>query len=123
MVINQEALSNALGFADRQTLASIEAGQRAVAPAELVAIAQALGTTVADLLDPYRLAEREAAFNFRTAEPVTGDVFRAFEDTAGRWIATYREVGLRLGEPHRSARTVRVAMSGHNTVCLSERLE
>jgi Zn-dependent peptidase ImmA (M78 family)/transcriptional regulator with XRE-family HTH domain len=96
--LTQEALSNALGFADRQTLASIEAGQRAVAPAELVAVANALSTTVADLLDPYRLAEREAEFNFRTAEPVTGDVFREFEDTAGRWIATYREVGLRLGK-------------------------
>ncbi|MHB8837579.1 MAG: helix-turn-helix domain-containing protein [Gemmatimonadaceae bacterium] len=96
--MTQEALSQTLGFADRQTLASIEAGQRAVAPAELVAIAKALGTTVADLLDPYRLTEREASFNFRTAEPVTSDVVREFEDTAGRWIATYREVGWRLGE-------------------------
>ena len=96
--MTQEALSQTLGFADRQTLASIEAGQRTVAPAELVAVATALGTTVADLLDPYRLTEREAAFNFRTAEPVTGDMVRAFEDTAGRWIATYREIGWRLGE-------------------------
>jgi len=96
--ITQETLSQALGFADRQTLSSIEAGQRAVAPAELVSAAHALSTTVADLLDPYRLGEREAEFNFRTAEPITGDVVRAFETSAGHWIATYRELGWRLGE-------------------------
>ncbi|MDQ8153548.1 MAG: XRE family transcriptional regulator [Gemmatimonadota bacterium] len=95
--ITQEVLSKAVGFADRQTLAAIEAGERSISPDELVAVAAALETTVADLLDPYRLGTNEAAFSFRSTTALDADVVREFEAQAGRWIATYRETNARLG--------------------------
>ena len=98
--ITQEALASALGFNDRQTLAAIEAGQRRVSPEELVRAANLLGVEVDAFLDPYRLVG-EGTFSFRAREVDPG-VLSAFEERAGRWIATYRELGIQTGsEPRR----------------------
>lgn len=88
--ITQEHLSRTLGFKDRQTLAAIEAGERRIAADELAAAARELGVTVDVLTDPYRLVG-EGRFSFR-AEAVEGGVLDAFQERAGRWIATYRKL-------------------------------
>ena len=100
--VTQEQLSQALGFRDRQTLAAIEAGERRIAPDELAAAAMALGVTVDYVTDPYRLVG-EGRFSFR-AKRVEGVVLDEFEQRAGRWIATYRELERERGsEPRRLA--------------------
>ena len=83
-------MSQALGFNDRQTLAAIEAGERRIAPDELAAAATAFGVTVDYVTDPYRLVG-EGRFSFR-AKGVEGAVLDEFEQRAGRWIATYRQL-------------------------------
>lgn len=88
--MSQEQLSRSIGFKDRQTLAAIEAGERRIAPDELATAARALGVTVDVLTDPYRLVG-EGRFSFR-AEAVEGGVLDAFQERAGRWIATYRQL-------------------------------
>ncbi len=100
--VKQEQLSQALGFKDRQTLAAIEAGERRIAPDELAAAVKALGVTVDYVTDPYRLVG-EGRFSFR-ARGVEGAVLDAFEQRAGRWIATYRQLERDRGsEPKRLA--------------------
>jgi XRE family transcriptional regulator, fatty acid utilization regulator len=97
----QANLSQALGFKDRQTLAAIEAGERRITPAELVAAAKALGVTVDILTDPYRLVGGEGRFSFR-ARGVEPALLDAFEQRAGRWIATWRQLERERGsEPRR----------------------
>lgn len=88
--VTQEQLSRALGFKDRQTLAAIEAGERRIAPDELAEAAKALGVSVDYMTDPYRLIG-EGRFSFR-AKGVEGAVLDEFEQRAGRWIATYRQL-------------------------------
>ena len=100
--VTQEQLSRALGFKDRQTLAAIEAGERRIAPDELAAAAKALGVTVDYLTDPYRLVG-EGRFSFR-AKGVEAGLLDEFEQRAGRWIATYRQLEHERGaEPKRLA--------------------
>lgn len=94
--ITQDQLSTKLGFNDRQTLAAIEAGERRISSDELVKAAEALGVTVDELTDPYRLVG-EGSFSFR-AKGVAVPVLDAFEERAGRWIATYRQLGLEAGD-------------------------
>ena len=68
--VNQEELSHALGFADRQTLSAIETGKRAIAPAELACAARFFGVSVDYFTDPLELAG-EGAFSWRESN---GDV-------------------------------------------------
>jgi Zn-dependent peptidase ImmA (M78 family)/transcriptional regulator with XRE-family HTH domain len=93
--LTQQQLSPQLGFNDRQTLAAIEAGERQIAPAELAKAAELLGVTPDFFTDPFRL-EGEGAFSFR-AKDVAAEELDAFEARAGRWIATYRELGVESG--------------------------
>jgi XRE family transcriptional regulator, fatty acid utilization regulator len=98
--VSQDALAAALGLNDRQSVAAIEAGERRIRPDELVRAAEALGVDVDTFLDPFRLVG-EGRFSFRTKE-ADPDVLAAFEERAGRWIATYRELGRQTGsEPRR----------------------
>ncbi|MEQ8329909.1 MAG: helix-turn-helix domain-containing protein [Longimicrobiales bacterium] len=88
--LSQEALADASGFNHRQTITAIEAGDRSIAPEELAALAGALGVGVAYFTDPF-VATGEAAFSFR-AEAGIADRIAEFEEVAGQWIATYREL-------------------------------
>jgi XRE family transcriptional regulator, fatty acid utilization regulator len=98
--LSQTALAAALGFNDRQTVAAIEAGERRVAPAELVQIARVFEVEPSALVDPFRLLG-EGSFSFRAGE-VPPETIRAFEDRVGGWIATHRELGRQVGvEPRR----------------------
>jgi Zn-dependent peptidase ImmA (M78 family)/DNA-binding XRE family transcriptional regulator len=94
--MTQEALAGHMGFGSRQTLAKIEAGERALSAEELVRAASGLQVDPEVLMDPYRLTG-EGRFSFRTDHPET-DV-ASFEDQAGRWVATYRILRDRAGVP------------------------
>lgn len=93
--LTQDQLSAQLGFKDRQTLATLEAGERRVNPAELASAADVLGVDVNAFIDPFRLVG-EGQFSFR-ADSSADEQIEAFADRAGRWIATYRELGLQSG--------------------------
>jgi XRE family transcriptional regulator, fatty acid utilization regulator len=97
--LRQEALASSLGFGDRQTLAAIEAGTRRMSPEELVRAAQILAVDLDAFLDPYRLIG-EGEFSFRAKE-VDAQVLAGFQEQAGRWIATYRQLGLQAGNEPR----------------------
>lgn len=93
--LTQAVLSKTLGFRDRQTLSDIEASRRQIAPEELVRIGKAVRVDIDALVDPFRLVG-EGSFNFR-ADNAPAREIDAFEETAGRWIATFREVRRRAG--------------------------
>ncbi|HXF94290.1 MAG TPA: XRE family transcriptional regulator [Nitrospiraceae bacterium] len=87
--LTQAQLSQKLGFKDRQTVAAIEAGQRKLSAEELVRAMQVLGVDVDYFTDPLRLVG-EGRFNWRVRKDSDPSFLQAFEDKAGRWIATYR---------------------------------
>ncbi|HEX8395487.1 MAG TPA: XRE family transcriptional regulator [Longimicrobium sp.] len=94
--MTQEELAAALRIQSRQSLAAVEAGTRRVSAEELLWAAEALGVSVHALVDPYRLVG-EGQFSFRARDVATSEL-AGFEERAGRWIATYRELGSRMGE-------------------------
>lgn len=96
--LTQQALSDLMGFKDRQTIAAIEAGKRRVTAEELLRAMQLLGRDLDYFTDPFRL-EGEGAFSWRTAAEKTA-LLEDFETQAGRWLALYREVA-----PKGTART------------------
>jgi Zn-dependent peptidase ImmA (M78 family)/transcriptional regulator with XRE-family HTH domain len=93
--LSQAALSEALGFNDRQTLSYIELGKRRVAPEDLVRAAEFFEVDPGYFTDPLELAG-EANFSWRKA--VAPDGLESFEERAGGWIATYRHLCRLKGE-------------------------
>ncbi|OHB76505.1 MAG: hypothetical protein A2Z34_01120 [Planctomycetes bacterium RBG_16_59_8] len=94
--LTQEALSDKLGFKDRQILSNIESGKRKVSTDEMLALMKHLGKTLEYFTDPLILVA-EGAFCWRAnAGP---DVLDAFEEKAKGWIALYRTLGYDLNEP------------------------
>ncbi|MCZ0936095.1 MAG: XRE family transcriptional regulator [Gemmatimonadetes bacterium] len=94
--LTQEQLAGALGLRHRQTIASIESGERPLSARELVSAMDALGVDLDYFTDPFRLVG-EGQFSFRTSTDVAVAVLDDFEDRAGRWIAMYRELSLEQG--------------------------
>src|SRR3954468_16832791 len=93
--LTQDTLATALGLKDRQSVAAIEAGERRIRPEELGRAAEALGVAVDTILDPFRLTGRgESRFRAKGADAA---VLADFEERAGRWISTYRELGWQTG--------------------------
>ena len=94
--ITQQELSKKLDFKDRQILSNIESGLRKLSSSELLTLMKALKKDLEYFTDPLRLIG-EGAFCWR-AEAEVG-VLDAFEEKARTWIAAYRTLGERLGEP------------------------
>lgn len=90
--LTQSQLADALGLEHRQTLAAIEAGDRRLTAAELIKAVHALGTDLDYFTDSFRLVG-EGRFSFRAHQQIAPGVLDGFEDRAGRWIATFRELG------------------------------
>jgi Zn-dependent peptidase ImmA (M78 family)/DNA-binding XRE family transcriptional regulator len=93
--MSQATVCEAVGIKSAQTLSEIEAGKRRVSPEELVKLAGVFDVALDELLDPFRLVG-EGGFNFRVNQ-VEPSAVEAFAGKAGRWIATYREIGRRNG--------------------------
>jgi Zn-dependent peptidase ImmA (M78 family)/DNA-binding XRE family transcriptional regulator len=95
--LTQRQLAEALGFEHRQTLGSIEAGERRLTAEELLRAVAILGVDLDYFTDSFRLVG-EGRFSFRAQPNVAASVLEEFEDLAARWIATYRELGAQQGE-------------------------
>jgi len=111
--LTQAQLAEKLGFKDRQTLAAIEVGQRKVSAEELVRAVQALGLDLEYFTDSFRLAG-EGRFSWRTNRDASPELLKAFEEKAGRWIATWRRLG-ELQGAKLSALQPALALSEHSS--------
>jgi Zn-dependent peptidase ImmA (M78 family)/DNA-binding XRE family transcriptional regulator len=92
----QQELSGKFGFNDRQTLASIEAGDRKLSAEELVKAAAIFEVSLDQFTNPF-LISGEGRFSWRQSDLDTGTLLE-FETQASEWIGMYRELSLRLGE-------------------------
>ena len=98
--LTQQQLADALGLRHRQTIASIEAGERPFTAPELIDAMQALSVDLDYFTDPFRLVG-EGQFSFRTTGGVQQHELDQFEKRAGRWIAMYREQAREHGQSPR----------------------
>lgn len=94
--LTQQQMAAALGLEHRQTLASIENGERKVTAIELVNLVRVLQLDLDYFTDAFRL-DGEGRFSFRADPSAPGGVLDDFEAKAGRWIATYRELATEHG--------------------------
>lgn len=111
--LTQRDLASALGIEHRQTLASIEAGERRLTAEELLNAMSLLGVDLDYFTDSFRLVG-EGRFSFRAQSRIAPNLLDQFEDRAGRWIATYRELSAQQGE-ERSWLAHKLALSRHST--------
>jgi XRE family transcriptional regulator, fatty acid utilization regulator len=95
--LSQEKLTQSLGFKDRQTLSTIELGQRRVSPEELVRFSEVLAQPLDFFTDPYRVAGANA-FSYR-AKAASSAELSAFETQAERLIAAQRRFQELLERP------------------------
>ena len=94
--LTQAQLSELLGFKDRQTVAAIETGNRNLTAEELLSAMRVLGEDLDYFTDRFRLVG-EGRFNWRADRKIMPERLAGFEDRAGRWIATYRQLGEEQG--------------------------
>ncbi|MCG6987978.1 MAG: XRE family transcriptional regulator [Gemmatimonadetes bacterium] len=111
--LTQQQLAAELGLEHRQTVGTIEAGERRMTAAELVRAVEVLGVDLDYFTDSFRLVG-EARFSFRTAADGPEDLLDQFEERAGRWIATYRELGVQQGEEPRWLEP-KLALTAHSS--------
>jgi len=90
--LTQAQLSEKLGFKDRQTLAAIEAGQRKISAEELLRAIQVFDLDIDYFTDSFRLVG-EGTFSWRADRKMSESMLDKFEQSAGRWIATHRQLG------------------------------
>ena len=95
--LSQDELARIFGFKDRQTVSAIETGERRVSAEELLVAVEKLGASLDYFTDPFMLVG-EGQFSWRQTN-AGGIALDAYERVAGRWIAAYRELKLKLGEP------------------------
>ena len=93
--LSQDALARIFAFKDRQTVSAIETGVRALTAAELVVAVEKLEVGLDYFTDPFRL-DGEARFSWRQSG-VPAERLLAYEQTAGRWIGTYRALAVEVG--------------------------
>jgi Zn-dependent peptidase ImmA (M78 family)/transcriptional regulator with XRE-family HTH domain len=94
--LSQEVLASRLGFNDRQTLSSIEVGQRHVTADELVLLSEVLAKPLDYFTDPYQVPEK-AAFSYRAQTKLQPD-FAEFERQAEKLISANRRFRELLSE-------------------------
>ncbi len=89
MGMNQEQLSKALGFNDRQTLSDIETGKRAVKAEELSQLSDLLDQDIEFFLDPFSVVA-EAQYSWRASMDVPEAELDRFEAKASGWVGMLR---------------------------------
>jgi Zn-dependent peptidase ImmA (M78 family)/DNA-binding XRE family transcriptional regulator len=94
--LSQDDLARLFGFKDRQTVSSIETGDRRLSAEELLVAVQKLGAPLEYFTDPFRLVG-EGRFNWRQTN-VPAQVLGAYERVAGQLIAAFRTLGTEIGE-------------------------
>lgn len=116
--LTQHQLSEKLGFKDRQTLQTIEAGRRNLTAEELLKLCEVTGRDMDYYMDPFRLVG-EGQFSFR-AQGAALDGLTEFEERTGNWIAFWREQGRRQNVPMNPLRQ-RLALSFKSTYLEAQR--
>jgi Zn-dependent peptidase ImmA (M78 family)/DNA-binding XRE family transcriptional regulator len=111
--LTQRQLATALGLEHRQSLAAIEAGERRLSAEELLRAVSALGVDLDFFTDSFRLSG-EGRFSFRAQPGVAAQVLDRFEEQAGRWIATYRELSAQQGD-HPDWLELKLALTSRST--------
>ncbi|SHI01622.1 Helix-turn-helix [Pollutimonas bauzanensis] len=111
--MTQAQLSEALGFADRQTLSTIENGDRRVQAAELVRASQVLGRAIDWFIDPFVITG-EARFSWRVAQTVPDAMLNDFESRIGQIVGLMRHLKVALHGPSK-ALTPMLRMPPHPT--------
>ena len=97
--LSQSELAECLGFRSRQTLSSIEAGDRKVTVDELLLAAEHLGEDIDYFTDPFRLVA-EGSFCWRKAAPdIADERLDRYEDRVGRWLAAFRHLAPQVDRP------------------------
>jgi Zn-dependent peptidase ImmA (M78 family)/transcriptional regulator with XRE-family HTH domain len=92
---SQEAVAWHFGFKDRQTLSSIETGERRVTAEELLKAVEILAAPLDYFTDPFLLSG-EGRFSWRQSG-INPKVLDSYEQDAGRLIAAFRTLGAQLG--------------------------
>lgn len=110
--MTQDALAQALGFKDRQTLSQIEVGERKLGFQEMVQAAAVFGVGIDYFTDPFELAG-EGQFSWRqtNTDPQALD---QFEQKAGRWVAAFRYLSKLRGDSINSSLR-RVALTSRSS--------
>jgi Zn-dependent peptidase ImmA (M78 family)/transcriptional regulator with XRE-family HTH domain len=93
--LSQDGLAALLGFEDRQSVSSIETGERRVSAGELLIAAEKLGAPLDTFTDPFVLVG-EGRFSWRQTG-IGLERLCAYERVAGRWIAAFREIAPLVG--------------------------
>jgi len=94
--LTQDELAQHLGFGSRQTVSDIENGKRRVDPSELALMAKLFDEDIDCFTDAFRLVG-EGAYSFR-ARDVGSETLDAFQQKAGVWVATYRQLVSKTGQ-------------------------
>ncbi len=100
--LSQEDLASRMGFKDRQTLSTIETGERRVSAEELLRASELLQQPVQFFTDPFLLVG-EGKFSWRQSG-VQRFKLDAYELTAGRLIAAFRVLAPEFGQAPRLLR-------------------
>lgn len=109
--LNQLQLAKLMGFKDRQTVSSIERGERKLSSDELIKLMEILDKTLEYFTDPF-LITQEKVFSWRLDREAALSV--EYEGKAKKLIASYREFTRMLG--HRvSALSPRMQITKHST--------
>lgn len=95
--MTQSALAQALGFKDRQTVSTIETGDRKVSAAELVKLADIFNVELSFFSDPYVLVD-EGRFSWRR-DDLPEYAIGGFEEKAKGWLALYRHLSRVADKP------------------------
>lgn len=95
--LKQDAIADLLGFKDRQTVSAIETGERNMKAEELLLLIEKYEVDLDYFTDPYRLVG-EGEFSWRQSGRTVEDL-KAYEATAGGWLALYRHEAPRVGRP------------------------
>jgi Zn-dependent peptidase ImmA (M78 family)/DNA-binding XRE family transcriptional regulator len=93
--LSQEALSQALGFNDRQILSNIESGKRKVSADELIRFVDSLQQPLEYFTDPFLISE-EGAISWRTESNAAA--LAEFENWAKTLIGSQRKLAQMLDE-------------------------
>ncbi|CAG2139705.1 XRE family transcriptional regulator [Cupriavidus plantarum] len=99
--LTQHQLSDAVGFADRQTMSTIETGERKVQPAELVKLSQILARPLDWFIDPF-VIEGEAQFSWRVSRSVTDSSLAEYEAKIGQIVGLFRHLNIALNGPSKA---------------------
>ena len=97
--LTQEEMAVRMGLPHRQTLATIEAGIRALAADELIRATEVFGVPLEYFTDRFSVVG-EAKFSWRRRSDLPPEEVTAFEEKVGRLFGAYRLLCRYLNEPH-----------------------